>query len=334
MSNPQKTQRGQIFGAGVSENDLLRAIKKSGYPLQTLIARQLSKTMHVQEEWSYIDRDTHEQRTIDLLAWTPLCDWTAAKLQPRVRPTLNLLIECKQSDLPYVFFLSESKPRLHAFPSIAGLAGDKLAVTSDDDSSTWNYGVLHALGLNTHAFLSTPVYSSTFSKCVRKGQELVLSGSESYNGLVLPLLKSVLYFQHAERPPKTAIYFDAHLCIGLGVLDAPMVGVTVDEKSPSVTAIRWIRVTRHESLESADQSERTKLRALDVVHKKFLPEYLKRHLMPYAKDFACLVLKHQLPISDCAAFVSGMGKGSRSNIEARLQPKRAPTTRRRFRPLS
>ena len=90
------------LGSGVTEEKLDVAIVKSGYPLQTKVALQLKKEFHVQEEWSFIDNKTKDIRTIDLLAEKELYN---RKEHPRVRPTLDLIIECKQSELPFVFFL-------------------------------------------------------------------------------------------------------------------------------------------------------------------------------------------------------------------------------------
>lgn len=321
MESPPANSATDPLGPGIKEKDLVEAIKRSGYPLQTVVARELRRNFKVQEEWSFIDSDSQEQRTIDLHAALPLYEIRGGDEQPRVRPTLNLLIECKQSVLPYIFFLSDSKPWLPDFPALAGLAKSGVTVTTDDDPSSWSFSLLHALGLESHAFLSSPNYCSTLSKCVRKGSELDLSGSESYNGLVLPLLKSVLHFQAAERPPKTAVYFDAHLVVAVGVIDAPMVGVTVDGGSPSLAALQWVRVTRHESLEGDHKSERARLRAIDIVHRHFLTEYLSHHLLPFAKDFGALALKHQMVLAECEAFIAGMGKDSWGKIESRLKQK-------------
>ncbi len=78
-------------------------------------------------------------------------------------------------------------------------------------------------------FLSTVNLSicTTFSKCVRAGNEMKLSGSAPFNRLIRPLLKSMQHFHIIETPPSTARYFDCHVAIGVGVLDAPMVGVTL-----------------------------------------------------------------------------------------------------------
>ena len=96
---------GNVIGAGLHESQVEEAVRRSGYPLQTVIARALSTAFHVREEWSYIDADTAELRTLDLLAERPFYE---SDVHSRVRPTLDLLIECKQSDLPYVFFLAST----------------------------------------------------------------------------------------------------------------------------------------------------------------------------------------------------------------------------------
>src|SRR5512141_1401562 len=89
---------------GVTEEQVVAAVTKSGYPLQTFVGDLLrsrryvpEEPFYVQEEWSYIDPDDRKLRSLDLLAELRLHGWNP---QPRVRPSLSLLIECKQSTLP------------------------------------------------------------------------------------------------------------------------------------------------------------------------------------------------------------------------------------------
>jgi hypothetical protein len=56
----------------VTDSDVENAIKKSGYPLQTVIANKLRKKFYCQEEWSFIDRKTKEIRSIDIMAQAEL----------------------------------------------------------------------------------------------------------------------------------------------------------------------------------------------------------------------------------------------------------------------
>src|SRR5438046_3002634 len=89
------------IGPGVSAEQIANAVDRSGYPLQTVVGQALRQNFHVREERSYVDRDTKELRSIDIRAEMRLHEWTP---QPRVRPQLTVLIECKQSQLPYIFF--------------------------------------------------------------------------------------------------------------------------------------------------------------------------------------------------------------------------------------
>ena len=305
------------LGSGLNEADVSAAVKKSGYPLQTIVSNLLRSQFHfVQEEWSYVDRDTNDLRNIDILAEKRLYDFTEE--QPIVRPTLDLLIECKQSDLPYVFFLSSGRSRVSHLPLLAGLFTHSLTITTDDDLSTWNISIPHAFGIDTHPFITEPDYCMLFTKCNRKGSDVVLSGSESFNGIVLPMIKAMHHFQIAESPPKTAMYFDCHLTVGIGVLDAPMIGVRVSEQSHDLIYLPWVRVLRHET----DESYNKKLFAIDIVHKDFLEEYLNVHLLPFAENFSHLAIKHQQILASGEAFVKGMGKNWWCDFEQRLEPKK------------
>lgn len=306
---------------GISEAQLLAAIEGSGYPLQTAAAAILQPAFSIQEEWSYVDRDSGDLRSLDILARRELFDLRIGP-ELRVRPELNLLVECKQSQLPYVFFLTGETPWSAELPLIAGLHEDCICITTDDDLSSWTMPVCHALGLDDDPFRRQPVCCKTFSKCVRKGSEIELSGSEAYSGLVLPLIKALEHFVTSERPPKTALYFDLHMAIGVGVLDAPMVAIRADDPTGSLHALPWVRVLRHEYCDEPAAVRRERLWALDVVHKDFFADYVEKQALPFAKRFATVVQKHEVVVAEGAAFASGMGADSWTDIEPRLQPAR------------
>lgn len=148
-----------------------------------------------------------------------------------------------------------------------------------------------------------------------------LSGSESYNTLVLPIIKALLHFQIAEEPPKTAVYFDAHLALGIGVLNAPMVGVRVLDKSNELILVPWVRVVRHEYFENLERWKRSKHLVVDIVHKDFFQKYLEDHVWSFAKEFAALAVKHQQVFATGEGFATGMEKDSWTNVEPRLKPR-------------
>jgi hypothetical protein len=312
--NPQTNS----LNPGITDIDVENAIKKSGYPLQTIIANKLRQKFYCQEEWSFIDRKTKEIRSIDIMAQKELYDFE--KKQPRVRPILNLIIECKQSELPYVFFLSPEKLKTSNYPNISGLFHQSITLSTNDDPSTWTFPLIDALGLSDDSFIiDIAPCSLTFSKCVRSGKDIVLSGTESFQSLVMPLLTSLLHFGESEAPPKTAMYFDGHLPFAIGILDAPMIGVTVKEKSHDSELIPWIRIFRHESYESEDWTERKKMFAIDIVHKDYFDTFIDKHLLPFAKKYADLILKHDTKIAAGKAFAKKLGENSLTNIEERLE---------------
>jgi len=313
------------LGAGVSEEQVLDAVVRSGYPLQTVIgdvlrAKSFSRNekFTIQEEWSFIDRDTKELRTLDLLAELRLHDWNP---QPRVRPQLCLLIECKQSQLPYVFFQTSSKPHLFNFPMVAGLRSDKIAITTDDDPSTWTLSVINVLDLERDPFQFTPPFCHTLSKCVRKGSDLELSGSDAYNGLVLPLVKALQHYAIAHTPVDTAWYYDCNFTVAVAILDAPMIGVSVEQSEPILSMLPWVRVLRHEYLEDAERFERDRHWVLDVVHKDFFSDYLDKHLIPFVERSAERVLRHTTELATGSAFVPRMGANGWGTFEVRMKPR-------------
>lgn len=318
MKSAKDNPKTNNLNPGISEQDVELAIKKSGYPLQTIIANKLRKKFYCQEEWSFIDRKTKEIRSLDIMAQTELYDFK--KGQPKVRPTLNLLIECKQSELPYIFFLSPNKLRTPNYPYFGGLSHKSITLSTDDVPATFTLPIIDILCLGEVDFvINAAPCSMTFSKCVRNGKDIVLSGTESYQGLILPLITSLLYFDEAETPPKTAMYFDGHLPFSIGVLDAPMIGVMVNGNSYETEYIPWVRVFRHESYESEDWNDRKKTYAIDIVHKDYFDTFIDKQLMPFAQKYADLIIKHDKKLADGKAFVKGLGKACWSDIEGRLE---------------
>jgi hypothetical protein len=326
-NNPPTNQ----LGSGISEADVSSAVSRSGYPLQSIVANLIrgqassrkGRPFYIQEEWGYVDKDTQDLRTIDILAQEWLYDVESGP-ERKVRPALNLVVECKQSALPYVFFLSQTRPDVRHFPLIAGLFHEALEIVSDDDPSTWTFDILHSLGLDSHPFLTTePEYCTTFAKCIRASGNVELSGSEPFNGLILPILKAMQHFQVIETPPKAALYFDCHAVIGIGVLDAPMIGIRASGQHHVPVLLPWVRAIRYETDEILDW-HRTKrgLSAIDIVHKDFFKDYLCKHLFPFAEVFSGLAAKHEEELASGKAFAAGFGKDSWLDIEKRLRSRK------------
>ena len=311
------------LSGGVTEHQVMDAVLRSGYPVQTNVANALRSACSgreegfcIQEEWCFVDGDTKELRNLDMRAELSLHAWAP---QPRVRPNLALLIECKRSDLPYVFFESVGQVG-SSCPPIAGLRSADLVITSDDDPSSWTFDIGHVLDLDQHPFCRPRTVCRTFSKCVRKGSELEMSGSDPYNSLVLPLTKSLSHAISSSIPIETAWYFDAGLINAIAVLDAPMLVANQDSGGSTMRACPWVRLLRHEYRVEADRTDHDEQWAIDVVHKDYFEHYLTKELIPFSELFAERVLRHPEELATGRAFASGMGADSWQGIESRLRP--------------
>lgn len=311
--NPKSNQ----LHSGITDESIDSAIKKSGYPLQTIVTNKLRKSFYCQEEWSYIDSKTNENRSIDIMAQRDLYDY---KNQPRVRPILNLLIECKQSELPYVFFLTPEVIRTYHYPNICGLPDKNIEIFTDDDPSSWSLPIINAFDLSEDPYLIDYVPNSmTFSKCVRQGKDLILSGNESYQSLILPLLRSLQYFEKSETPSKSARYFDCHIPFAIGVLDSPMIGVSINEKSHYTKLIPWVRVYKYESFDAESSNDKSKLFAIDIIHRDYFETFIKKKLLPFVGKFSTLILKHSDLIVKGKAYAKSMEENCWIDIEPRLE---------------
>jgi hypothetical protein len=326
QSEPTNTPE-NVLGAGITEKQILEAVRKSGYPLQTVVASSLQIDFRVQEEWSFVDSDGGALRTLDIWAARRMFDLRNEN-QPFVRPTLDLLIECKQSDLPYVFFISATGPWLREFPYFAGLAQDRIVLKTDDDPSTYEETILGALSLSEHPFVRDDAEPCvTFSKCVRKGEKIELSGTEAFQSTVLPLIKALKYFKKQEAPSATARYFDCHIPLAIAVLDALMIAARIQGEKHSLSLTPWVRVVRYEAVDAALFHDRMQTFGIDIVHKSFFERYLQRNAIPFAQRFAPLAIKHHVELSSGKGFAPGMGSseiGSNGwkDVETRLTPRK------------
>ena len=306
------------LGSGVSPEDIRSAIAKSGYPLQTAVAASLRTQFSVLEEWSYMDRATQELRTIDIFAEKWLFQVKEVSSRGAVWPVLSLIVECKKAELPYVFFLSSTVPWVPYFPLLTGHLKNQLVVMTDDETSLYQLPTMHVLCLDHHSFLSSPRYCASFTKCERKGKGIELGG-KAFHELVMPIANALHFFRSAQSSGKRATHSDG-LVMGVGVVDAPMLGVRAMENPNELVPLSWVRLIRHATHELTDADYRTRLFAIDIVHREFLKKYVYEHVLPFANDFAKLAARHSEVLSSGRGFVSGMRRDNWNNLQGRLRP--------------
>ncbi|WP_143589934.1 hypothetical protein [Streptomyces africanus] len=278
--------------AGVTGEAILDAIRRSGYPLQAQISNILEVAItdmemrtRIQEEWAYLDKDSDTVRALDIFAEIYLTDDTTTKRT--FTPHLHMLIECKQSELPYIFFLRNSPPGLSAeFPEIAGIKRDlkmfrKIDAIDPLGEHSVALSVYDALAFyDFPTFEKPPFYAISLAKAARRGgSKLELTGEDAYRSLTLPLLKAADHLKSILRgagkpstPPRCS------LVAPVAVVDAPMIGVLYHEGRNLMISLPWVRMSYLEPGNERDGwGGRTDsdVRHYDVIHKDFLKQYTR-----------------------------------------------------------
>lgn len=329
---------GNKLCAGISEEDVVSAVEHSGYPLQMIAADLLRPRYRVQDEWSFVDEQTGDSRTIDLFAEQVLTEPEIRRAElsnklvlHRVSPVVDLLVECKKSQFPYVFFLVPKRTPWLNYPRICGLPTTTLGIDMvgngpvrqlNDGTSVElrlsRLDLLSALDLRSHAFVTQPDCCFTFTKCIRGKAKIECSGSEPYQSLTLPLTKAVDYFCNSHRPKKNDTSFWFRAVFGIGLLDAPMIGIELDNGAEKPLLLPWVRVLRHHPV-------RGQISAIDIVHKDFFQSFLRRHLSPYARQLHNRVIKHADVIAEGRGMIQHLSNSRGLAYDRAIQRQLCPS---------
>jgi hypothetical protein len=262
---------------GIKEEELVRCITSSGFPLQGTVAHSIRDKYQLTEEWSYIDRDTGELRSLDIFAYKSLGEIGM------FRPRIIILIECKSSIHPYVFFQNAVQTSMQ-FPSICGARMVEIRSTAQPSSHS-QVPLSRALGLADTAFAKAPAICSAFTQAIANGKKVTVSGTDPFNSIVMPLVKSN---DHAKltygRIPDHKTEFPT-LVLNVCVVDAPMVLVGNPDNGQSVQLQPWARVLRSEA--KADDFRRTYYvdYIVDVVHRGYLSQFFDQHVAKFSETF-------------------------------------------------
>ncbi|MFD5174238.1 hypothetical protein ACFWM1_00395 [Nocardia sp. NPDC058379] len=275
------------LAAGLTGEDLHNAITRSGYPFQAVIAdrlrsalEQMSRSSAIQEEWPYIDDESGHARTVDIYARIFLGPKGGADAD---YPALNLVVECKQSELPYVFFLRESAPNGVQLLRVAGSKNGMIRLVdltgeADEDPKprvAFHMPIHDVFSAYDLPFFDTPApWAISLSKAVRK-PKVELTGEEAYRSLTLPLLKAVKHLEAVSIGPDGKDKpFLITFCVV--VARAPLIGVTIHEEQPHLVAMPWYRVTHVEPDQGGPRIFSNTARYYDVVHECFFDEYVTK----------------------------------------------------------
>jgi hypothetical protein len=284
MRQSRENPRGNALPPGVSEADISRTIEMSGYPVQGRVAALLKGAFYVTEEWGYTDRETESHRSLDIFAHRKVGDGCS----------IDLLVECKRADLPYVFFRSVVERQYPGVPAIAGIPGDGITLLYNRKGYSTSVVVPPAAILFGDAEPHNT--AASLSAMHRKGSGFELSGSVPFNKTVLPLANAVDYcmatFGSASRDVPLP-----RLLLPIAVIDGPLIRVEHPNSLNDPLLQPWIRVVRQES---HGRHPKRRFYEVDFVHIEFMEQFITEYVLPMANTFADRVNRLGLILRDGA----------------------------------
>ncbi|MET9669510.1 hypothetical protein ABZY19_29780 [Streptomyces sp. NPDC006475] len=278
---------------GMTAKDLKEAISRSGYPFQATTAATLrTRLLHhfydvnIQEEWEYIDPDSQQARSVDILVDLPVSNPDLRRHRSSVTPLfsrLNLVIECKQSENPYIFFLRDSPPEeAPSFPEMLGPIKETVKVFErNHKGEISDYGTIasvrEVLGFYEFDFMLPPLpYAISLAKVLRSKAKIEVTGEETYRALTYPLLKAVDHLKGiVEAGPQS--HLQERFIVPIAIARAPMIGsIFSGVGEQKLISLPWVRVTRLEPARDAPSRSGggNPVRYYDVVHESYLDKYI------------------------------------------------------------
>ncbi|MDF8264607.1 hypothetical protein [Luteipulveratus flavus] len=239
--------------------------------------------LQIQEEWSYVDRDSGQVRQLDALVSCDLTNRDAnramagapSRASGYLRASLDLLIECKQSTFPYIFFTRDSV--YCEAPRVAGFPHDAVSIfLGGEDATPVAMSYRDYLGIYEVALARAPVYALTMARLERKGSRLEISGEDVFRGISLPLRKAVAHFEKETAPAPHHLFYDIRTVLPVAVVRAPLVAVRQNESgSPKLEYPAWVRVVQSEiSSPGLGRGPFVQAGFFDVVHINHFGAYL------------------------------------------------------------
>jgi hypothetical protein len=191
---------------------------------------------------------------------------------------LHLLVECKRSDLPYIFFPPGVDRLPRDFPDVVGIGQFGISVGKDvtRDASPAAFFCADEFPFVTNARLAV-----TFARAQRKSKQFELSGEVPFNQVVLPLVSAVEQMRQIFQGISAVPLIVLSVC----VVDAPMVVASGTPETPSLALEPWVRVVHEETVQQIHHWGRRHY-VIDFVHREFLGRYITEHALRFATSFA------------------------------------------------
>ena len=299
---------------GMDPEAFTSAVAGSGYPLQMYAARVLKDHgFWIHEEWAYTDHEGGLRRAIDILGGRSGEAYESPSGSSSVG--VELLVECKQSRHPFVFFEAIQPPSQGDHPSPIYNPGDvKLRPPGGTDAqgTQWYSSVSVGIALDIHKlpFIARTPVAASMSSARAHAKKVTMSGDEAYRELLLPLTKAMAEHRRLrlkERNDKGQPQFiDVPFLVAL--LDAPMFLVKGPYSIPE--PVERIRMFVRAAIDpDARRWSTTRVAFVEVVRKSAFVRFLEEDLTGFMLALEQRINAHHRIVLAGEADVGGLTRG-------------------------
>lgn len=270
--------------------EILAALTEAGWLLEQRAARVLtSKDLHPRSGWAYEDvDDPGVSRELDIWSFRRLLNDEDA----RVSVTMRLLVECKQSSLPYVA-IGQQLPdwRFKENPTQHVLPVRSLPVRKEGPR-TWSESAWEALGFRALAaeMGETTFRATQLTRLDRRGSGWTASNAGIFTSLVFPLAKALRASQkgitsrdYTPAPTRRDSYLDFALHFPVVLIGCPLYVVDASKEDPVVTQREWTTAMRELKSKNIDGTFE-----IDIVTESAFPDYVDEKIR-FAEAVAAMV---------------------------------------------
>ena len=283
--------------SGMAEEDILRILRDSGYPLEQEIASSLEKMKwNFTLNYAFMDIETNVSREIDLLAERNVSLENLMKalnkevnkehkgqgwktIGERVRLSVELLVECKKIKSPIVFFCRPKQTSdffPHQADDIVQYSGVKPEIVvkplNQRSRHIFTVGQLLRFGDLSH-YSRNGEKATQFCKIYKSGKSLKADHAEVYQSFIVPLIKAVAHQKIARQVKPSWVFFDMFLQYPVIVIDGEI--LKADPECKTVEKTNHVELVRNYYSSKIGGTYR-----IDVVSKSYFCEFIEKVLMP------------------------------------------------------
>jgi len=250
------------------EKDILEELKKTGYPTEVI-----SSSIIQQQGWgithnpSYLDDIEGCSREYDIRAYK---EWHYSTLTENRELGVFLLVECKKSEKPWVFFTTDE--------SHSGIRlGDLLHTTENwlfSNRSNSHGRLPDELLREHHHYFRKPRLARTFYEPFKK-QEKSDNTSQMIYSAVMSAIKATLFHEQGERGNRWSTIFYPIIIFSGNMFEA----IVSSADDINLFPVENLQLSFNYMLpmDSGNRSlwDSQKTFIVDIIHESYLPQFLK-----------------------------------------------------------